>query len=45
MAQHQAARPSLAANRSVGKPFGVGEVGYNKPSNRPAFPKTRRSWA
>ena len=45
MAAHQALRPSLAASRGVGKPYGIGELGYNKPSNRPAFLADAAAWA
>lgn len=45
MAAHQAQRPSLAASRGVGKPYGIGELGYNKASNRPAFLADAAAWA
>jgi len=45
MADHQALRPSLAVTRAVGKPYGIAELGYDKPANRPAFLTDAAAWA
>jgi hypothetical protein len=45
MAAHQTKRASLAVNRAEGKPYGIGEIGYNDPTDRPAFLSDLAAWA
>lgn len=45
MAEHQAARPSLALTQAEGRPYGIAELGYDAPANRPAFLTDLAVWA